>query len=65
MRILMLALSLTLLGGCALWMPRPDPDQAWIELAPRNETELKAVAVDQQPLDDHRYFQVSPGSHQL
>ena len=65
MRILMLALSLTMLGGCALWMPRPDPNQAWIELAPRNATELKAVAVDQQPLDDSRYFQVSPGSHQL
>ncbi|UPQ82912.1 hypothetical protein M0M42_00395 [Pseudomonas knackmussii] len=65
MRILTLAVALSTLGGCALWMPQPDPNQAWIELAPRDETVLKAIAVDQQPLDDHRYFQVSPGSHQL
>lgn len=65
MRILILALALSTFGGCALWMPQPDPNQAWIELAPLDETELKAVAVDQRQLDDHRYFQVTPGSHQL
>jgi len=65
MRILTLALALSTLGGCALWMPQPDPNQAWIELVPHDETELKAVAVDSKPLDDHRYFQVTPGSHQL
>jgi hypothetical protein len=65
MRILILALALSTLGGCALWMPSPDPSQAWVELVPSGETELKAVAVDDKPLDDHRYFQVTPGSHQL
>lgn len=65
MRILILALVLATLGGCAMWMPSHDPSQAWVELVPSEETELKAVAVDQKPLDDHRYFQVSPGSHQL
>ncbi|MGK9066488.1 PA0061/PA0062 family lipoprotein [Stutzerimonas chloritidismutans] len=65
MRILLVALALTSLSGCALWMPKHDPSQAWVELAPNGETELKAVAVDQKPLDDHRYFQVTPGSHQL
>ncbi|MCQ2030531.1 hypothetical protein EA797_18505 [Stutzerimonas zhaodongensis] len=65
MRILILALALSTLGGCALWMPSPDPSQAWVELVPSGETELKAVAVDEKPLDDHRYFQVTPGSHQL
>lgn len=65
MRILILAIALSTLGGCAMWMPSPDPSQAWVELVPSDETELKAVAVDQQPLDDHRYFQVTPGSHQL
>jgi hypothetical protein len=65
MRTLIAVLALTTLSGCALWMPRPDPNQAWIELAPRDETELKAVAVDERPLEDPRYFQVTPGSHQL
>lgn len=65
MRTLILALALSSLGGCAMWMPRPDPNQAWIDLAPHGETELVAVAVDNKPLDDGRYFQVEPGSHQL
>lgn len=46
-------------------MPKPDPNQAWVDLAPHGETELVAVAVDDKPLDDSRYFQVEPGSHQL
>jgi hypothetical protein len=65
MRILILALALSTLGGCALWMPQPDPNQAWVDLAPHDETELVAVAVDNKSLEDHRYFQVTPGSHQL
>jgi hypothetical protein len=37
-------------------MPKPAPNQAWVELAPHDETELVAVAVDQKkPLDDDRY----------
>jgi hypothetical protein len=65
MRILILAVALSSVGGCAMWLPKPDPSQAWVELVPSGETELKAVAVDEKPLDDHRYFQVTPGSHQL
>ena len=65
MRILMLVVALSSLGGCALWMPQPDPNQAWIDLDPHGETELMAVAVDERPLKDDRYFQVAPGSHQL
>lgn len=65
MRILILALAVSCLGGCAMWIPKPDPTQAWIDLAPHGETELVAVEVDDQPLDDGRYFQVTPGSHEL
>jgi hypothetical protein len=58
-----LLLCLTLwLSGCGLMMPKPDPSQAWVELANDN---LSAADVDQKPLEDDRYFQVTPGSHEL
>lgn len=65
MRHLLLIPLIAGLGGCSLWMPRPDPNQAWIDLQPHEETELRALAVDDKPLRDHRYFQVSPGTHEL
>nr|WP_234461791.1 hypothetical protein [Stutzerimonas stutzeri] len=46
-------------------MPKPDPQQAWVELNSNGETHLQAVAVDGQALDDDRYFQVPPGSRTL
>ena len=65
MRLFALALILSSLAGCSLWMPKPDPAQAWIELAPRQETDLQALKVDGRRLDDDRYFQVMPGSRTL
>lgn len=65
MRRLLPALAPLVLGGCAAWLPRPDPDQAWIDLQPHGESELQAVAVDDRPLDDDRYFQVIPGARRL
>lgn len=61
----LLTLFLLTLAGCASWMPEPDPNKAWIDLQPRGETELQALAVDRRPLDDNRYFQVEPGAHEL
>lgn len=52
-------------SGCGLLMPRPDPGQAWIELNPPAPRTLRATEVDNRELDDHRYFQVSPGAHKL
>lgn len=65
MRHFVCAVILSSLGGCALWMPSPDPSQAWIDLQPREKTDLRAVKVDEKPLRDHRYFQVTPGTHEL
>ncbi|WP_312956832.1 PA0061/PA0062 family lipoprotein [Stutzerimonas nitrititolerans] len=65
MRGFVLALFVSSLAGCSLWMPKPDPAQAWIELAPHQETDLQALAVDGRRLDDDRYFQVQPGSRTL
>ncbi|MBB3103280.1 hypothetical protein [Azomonas macrocytogenes] len=65
MRGLMPGLVLLSLGGCSLWIPTPNPDQAWIDLQPQNQTQLEALAVDQEQLRDTRYFQVDPGSRRL
>lgn len=65
MRVLVLLTGCLVLGGCALMLPRPDPRQAWIDLNPPVPRSLRATEVDQRRLDDHRYFQVPPGAHQL
>lgn len=61
----MLCCLLLLLAGCALWLPRHDPSQAWIELRGGADEQLQALQVDGKPLADDRYFQVSPGRHEL
>lgn len=53
------------LAGCALWLPRHDPSQAWIELRGGEDQQLQALQVDGKALEDDRYFQVSPGRHAL
>lgn len=52
-------------SGCALWMPAPDPTQAWVDLRPAEGTRLEALAVDDKALADDRYFQVAPGARAL
>lgn len=64
MRTPLLITALLGLGGCA-WLPPHDPSQAWVDLYTRSPNELLAVAVDDKSLDDSRFFQVSPGAHQL
>lgn len=65
MRAYVLASLLLLLGGCASPLPQPDPKQAWVELyAPAGEL-LMADELDRQRWPDGRYFQVSPGPHDL
>lgn len=63
-RLMLCSLPL-LLAGCALWLPRHDPGQAWIELHAGEDQQLQALQVDGQALEDARYFQVSPGRHEL
>ncbi len=52
------------LGGCA-WLPTHDPSQAWVDLHTRQPSQLQAAKVDDRVLEDRRFFQVSPGSHEL
>jgi len=64
MRELLLVCALTTLAGCA-GMPRQDPNQAWVDLKVDKDNSLHAVQVDQHAWQDTRYFEVSPGSHEL
>ena len=64
MRALMVAGSLLLISACST-LPAPDPNQAWIDLTPHDNTSLDAVQVDERDWADSRYFEVQPGSHEL
>ena len=65
MRGFVLVPLIALLAGCSSWMPKPDPQKAWVDLDPNGQTTLQAVAVDGRTLDDDRFFQVPPGSRRL
>jgi len=64
MRPLFAASTLMLLSACST-LPDPDPNQAWVDLTPVDETSLHAVQVDERDWADTRYFEVAPGSHEL
>ena len=65
MRALPLLAALALLGACAGPLPKPDPQQAWVEFRVQPGELLMAERLDGKRLDDGRYFQVSPGAHRL
>ncbi|KPA88024.1 MULTISPECIES: hypothetical protein [Pseudomonas] len=54
-----------LLSACAGPMPKADPHQAWIGLQEEAPNDLLAEKVDGKPIDDGRFFEVTPGSHKL
>lgn len=62
--IFILCSVLALTAGCST-MPKPDPNQAWIELQPKKDSSLHAEQVDAKTWSDKRYFEVQPGSHEL
>lgn len=68
MRVHLLLLALVALGGCATSpLPPVDPTMAWIDFAtpmPGGKL-LMAEKLDGQRSRDGRFFQVSPGSHEL
>ncbi len=62
--ILFACAMLALVAGCST-LPKPDPNQAWIDLQPKADTTLRAEQVDAREWSDKRYFEVQPGSHEL
>ena len=66
MRLFLLLLMAGLLSACASTpLPKPDPALAWIDLETQTGRLIMAERLDNQRLNDGRYFQVTPGSHEL
>lgn len=68
MRLLLPAVTALLLSACALApLPPVDPQQAWVDFAtPTPGAKLvMAQRLDGTNLNDGRFFQVPPGSHEL
>jgi len=65
-RALPLALpALLALAGCAGPLPQPDPNMAWVELTAQPSDISMSDQLDGERTPDGRYFQVSPGAHEL
>ncbi|ATP50233.1 MULTISPECIES: hypothetical protein [unclassified Pseudomonas] len=67
MRRFMLLLAITAIAGCQAPMPAANPQMAWVDFSVPfpNDRVLMAERLDNQRLRDGRFFQVSPGSHEL
>ncbi|MFP5425572.1 MAG: hypothetical protein ACLGJA_06955 [Gammaproteobacteria bacterium] len=67
MNRLMLVLAITLLAGCQTPMPPANPQMAWVDFSTPfpNDRVLMAERLDNQRLRDGRFFQVTPGRHEL
>lgn len=68
MRQLLLAITVLFLSACALTpLPAVDPQQAWVDFAtPTPGAKLvMAQRLDGKNLNDGRFFQMPPGSHEL
>jgi hypothetical protein len=56
------ALGLT---GCAGPLPAPSPDAAWVDMTAQTSDIFMSDKLDGKRTPDGRYFQVSPGAHEL
>ena len=66
MRLIFLLLMASLLSACASApLPKPDPALAWVDLETQTGRLVMAERLDNQRLNDGRYFQVTPGNHEL
>ena len=66
MRTYLLLGMACLLSACVSTpLPKPDPNLAWVDLETQTGKLVMAERLDHQRMADGRYFQVSPGSHEL
>ena len=67
MRRMLLLLAASVVAGCQAPMPAADPQMAWVDFSTPfpNDRLLLAERLDKQRLSDGRFFQVTPGSHEL
>lgn len=65
MRPILPILALGILTGCAGPLPAHDPGLAWVDLNTMTGKLVMADKIDRQRTDDGRYFQLTPGAHEL
>lgn len=65
MRHSSIAIALTLLAGCAGPLPAFDPQLAWVDLRTSSGVLIMADKADGVTTYDGRYFQITPGTHEL
>ena len=65
MRHSALIVSLLILSACASPLPAHDPGMAWVDLYTTASDLLMAEELDGKRVNDGRYFQISPGAHEL
>ncbi|MDA7086737.1 hypothetical protein PH586_10130 [Pseudomonas sp. SA3-5] len=65
MRYPALIVGLLLLSACASPLPPRDPGLAWVDLYTTASDLLMAEELDGQRVNDGRYFQITPGAHEL
>ncbi|CAG8863511.1 hypothetical protein PS627_00449 [Pseudomonas fluorescens] len=67
MNRLALLLAASMVAGCQTPIPTADPQKAWVELSTPfpNDRLLLAERLDKQRLADGRFFEVTPGNHEL
>jgi hypothetical protein len=67
MRRLMLLLTASVVAGCSAPMPAANPQMAWVDFSTPfpNDKLLMAERLDNQRMRDGRFFQVTPGKHEL
>lgn len=67
MRRLMLLLAASAVAGCSTPLPAVNPQMAWVDFSTPfpNDKLLMAERLDNQRSRDGRFFQVTPGSHEL
>lgn len=65
MRRTSLCIMLATLAGCATPLPPVDPNMAWVDMHTFTGRLVMSDKVDGVNTPDGRYFQVTPGSHEL
>ncbi len=65
LKVISSAVLLIACSACAAPVPEHDSSQAWIDVQSQAGHQLSAQGVDGNKVNDARYFQVSPGQHQL
>jgi hypothetical protein len=64
---LALLLAASIVAGCQTPIPTADPQMAWVDLSTPfpNDRLLMAERLDKERLVDGRFFEVTPGNHEL